>query len=175
MKKLFFASLWVLACLVVACSDEKDEPNDEPGSIIGEWVFQKNEYYRNGKLIDSFTAVEDEDKMIAIFREDGTFRYYDYPPKEYYDGSYSYDETSGMLTTNDGVNKKTCQTKITVSTMKWIYDEGNNEEFIEYYTRKTINSEKLPNELTFIFHSCQIYFWQEFLIFIKLVKIRNLL
>lgn len=72
MKKLFFASLWVLACLVVACSDEKDEPNDEPGSIIGEWVFQKNEYYRNGKLIDSFTAVEDEDKMIAIFREDGT-------------------------------------------------------------------------------------------------------
>lgn len=40
---------------------------------------------------------------------------------------------------------------------------------------KTINSEKLPNELTFIFHSCQIYFWQEFLIFIKLVKIRNLL
>lgn len=54
MKKLFFASLWVLACLAVACSDEKDEPNDEPGSIIGEWVFQKNEYYRNGKLIDSF-------------------------------------------------------------------------------------------------------------------------
>ena len=39
MKKLFFASLWVLACLVVACSDEKDEPNDAPGSIIGEWVF----------------------------------------------------------------------------------------------------------------------------------------
>ena len=72
----------------------------------------------------------------AIFREDGTFRYYDYPPEEYYDGSYSYDATSGMLTTNDGANKKTCQTKITVSTMKWIYDEGNNEELIEYYTRK---------------------------------------
>ena len=65
MKKLFFASLWVLACLAVACSDEKDEPNDEPGSIIGEWVFQKNEYYRNGKLIDSFTAVEDEDITIT--------------------------------------------------------------------------------------------------------------
>ena len=41
MKKLFFASLWVLACLVVACSDEKDEPNDEPGSIIGEWYSRK--------------------------------------------------------------------------------------------------------------------------------------
>ena len=29
MKKLFFASLWVLACLTAACSDEKDEPNGE--------------------------------------------------------------------------------------------------------------------------------------------------
>ena len=74
MKKLFFASLWALACLVVACSDEKDEPNDESGSIVGEWVFQRNEYYRNGKLVDSFTAVEEEDKAIAIFREDGTYR-----------------------------------------------------------------------------------------------------
>ena len=70
MKKLFFASLWVLACLVVACSDEKDEPNNEPGSIIGEWVFQKNEYYRNGKLIDSFTAVEDEDDRYFPVRRD---------------------------------------------------------------------------------------------------------
>lgn len=67
MKKLFFASLWVLACLTAACSDEKDEPNGESGSVVGEWVFQKNEYYRNGKMIDSFTAVEDEDKMIAVF------------------------------------------------------------------------------------------------------------
>ena len=41
-----------------------------------------------------------------------------------------------MLTTNDGMNKQTCLAKITVSTMKWIYDEGNNEELIEYYTRK---------------------------------------
>ena len=56
MKKLFFASLWVLACLTAACSDEKDEPNGESGSVVGEWVFQKNEYYRNGKMIDSFTA-----------------------------------------------------------------------------------------------------------------------
>ena len=63
MKKLFFASLWVLACLTAACSDEKDEPNGESGSVVGEWVFQKNEYYRNGKMIDSFTAVEDEDKI----------------------------------------------------------------------------------------------------------------
>ena len=99
MKKLFFASLWALACLVVACSDEKDEPNDESGSIVGEWVFQRNEYYRNGKLVDSFTAVEEEDKAIAIFREDGTYRYYDFPPEEYYDGTYSYDEMSGVLTT----------------------------------------------------------------------------
>ena len=106
MKKLFFASLWALACLVVACSDEKDEPNDESGSIVGEWVFQRNEYYRKGKLVDSFTAVEEEDKAIAIFREDGTYRYY------------------------------VCLTEITVSTMKWIYDEGDGEVLVEYYSRK---------------------------------------
>ena len=34
MKKLFFASLWVLACLTAACSDEKDEPNGESGSVV---------------------------------------------------------------------------------------------------------------------------------------------
>ena len=136
MKKLFFASLWALACLVVACSDEKDEPNDESGSIVGEWVFQRNEYYRNGKLVDSFTAVEEEDKTIAIFREDGTYRYYDFPPEEYYDGTYSYDEMSGVLTTDDRVNEQTCLTEITVSTMKWIYDEGDGEVLVEYYSRK---------------------------------------
>ncbi len=136
MKKLFFASLWALACLVVACSDEKDEPNDESGSIVGEWVFQRNEYYRNGKLVDSFTAVEEEDKTIAIFREDGTYRYYDFPPEEYYDGTYSYDEMSGVLTTDDGVNEQTCLTEIPVSTMKWIYDEGDGEVLVEYYSRK---------------------------------------
>ena len=136
MKKLFFASLWALACLVVACSDEKDEPNDESGSIVGEWVFQRNEYYRNGKLVDSFTAVEEEDKTIAIFREDGTYRYYDFPPEEYYDGTYSYDEMSGVLTTDDGVNEQTCLTEITVSTMKWIYEEGDGEVLVEYYSRK---------------------------------------
>lgn len=87
-------------------------------------------------MVDSFTAEEEEDKAIAIFREDGTFRYYDYPPKEYYDGTYSYDEMSGVLTTDDGVNKQTCLTKITISTMIWIYDEGNNEKLIEYYMRK---------------------------------------
>lgn len=56
-------------------------------------------------MIDSFTAVEDEDKMIAVFREDGTFRYYDFPPEEYYDGTYSYDEASGVLVTDDGIEK----------------------------------------------------------------------
>ena len=127
MKKLFLA---------VGCSDEKDEPNDESGSIVGEWVFQRNEYYRNGKLVDSFTAVEEEDKAIAIFREDGTYRYYDFPPEEYYDGTYSYDEMSGVLTTDDGVNEQTCLTEITVSTMKWIYDEGDGEVLVEYYSRK---------------------------------------
>lgn len=136
MKKLFFASLWVLACLTAACSDEKDEPNGESGSVVGEWVFQKNEYYRNGKMIDSFTAVEDEDKMIAVFREDGTFRYYDFPPEEYYDETYSYDEASGVLVTDDGIEKQSCRAEITVSEMKWIYDEGNDEMLVEYYTRK---------------------------------------
>ena len=106
------------------------------GSIVGEWVFQRNEYYRKGKLVDSFTAVEEEDKAIAIFREDGTYRYYDFPPEEYYDGTYSYDEMSGVLTTDDGVNEQTCLTEITVSTMKWIYDEGDGEVLVEYYSRK---------------------------------------
>ena len=69
--------------------------------------------------------MEEEDKTIAIFREDGTYRYYDFPPEEYYDGTYSYDEMSGVLTTDDGVNEQTCLTEITVSTMKWIYDEGD--------------------------------------------------
>ena len=54
-----------------------------------------------------------EDKAIAIFREDGTYRYYDFPPEEYYDGTYSYDEMSGVLTTDDGVNEQTCLTEIT--------------------------------------------------------------
>ena len=77
-----------------------------------------------------------EDKAIAIFREDGTYRYYDFPPEEYYDGTYSYDEMSGVLTTDDGVNEQTCLTEITVSTMKWIYDEGDGEVLVEYYSRK---------------------------------------
>ena len=132
MKKLFFASLWALACLAAACSDEKDGPNDGSGSIVGEWVFQRNEYYRNGKLVDSFTAVEEEDKAIAIFREDGTYRYYDFQHEEYYDGTYSYDEMSGVLTTDDGVIVQTCLTEITGSTMKWIYDEGDGEVLVEY-------------------------------------------
>ena len=69
-------------------------------------------------MIDSFTAVEDEDKMIAVFREDGTFRYYDFPPEEYYDGTYSYDEASGVLVTDDGIEKQSCRAEITVSDRK---------------------------------------------------------
>lgn len=80
--------------------------------------------------------MEEEDKAIAIFREDGTYRYYDFPPEEYYDGTYSYDEMSGVLTTDDGVNEQTCLTEITVSTMKWIYEEGDGEVLVEYYSRK---------------------------------------
>lgn len=74
--------------------------------------------------------------MVAIFREDGTYRYYDYPPEGFYDGTYSYDETVGILTTDDGDNRQICRVEMSGSTMKWIYDEGNNEELIEYYTRK---------------------------------------
>lgn len=76
-----------------------------------------NGYFRGrvlpgtGKLVDSFTAVEEEDKAIAIFREDGTYRIIDFPPEEYYDGTYSYDEMSGVLTTADGVNEQTCLTR----------------------------------------------------------------
>ena len=29
-----------------------------------------------------------------------------------------------------------CGAEITVSEMKWIYDEGNDEMLVEYYTRK---------------------------------------
>ena len=136
MKKLSSASPLFLPLSTPACSDHTDEPNGESLSVVGEWLSQKNEYYRNGKMIDSFTAVEDEDKMIAVFREDGTFRYYDFPPEEYYDGTYSYDEASGVLETDDGIEKQSCRAEITVSEMKWIYDEGNDEMLVEYYTRK---------------------------------------
>ena len=43
---------------------------------------------------------------------------------------------SGVLPTDDGVNEQTCLTEITVSTMKWIYDEGDGEVLVEYYSRK---------------------------------------
>ena len=41
MKNLFFASLWVLACLTAACSDEKDEPNGESGSVVENGCFRR--------------------------------------------------------------------------------------------------------------------------------------
>ena len=34
------------------------------------------------------------------------------------------------------MNEQTCLTEITVSTMKWIYDEGDGEVLVEYYSRK---------------------------------------
>ena len=33
-----------------ACSDDEKGTDEQPGPIIGEWVFEKNEVYRNGKL-----------------------------------------------------------------------------------------------------------------------------
>ena len=45
-------------------------------------------------------------------------------------------EASGVLVTDDGIEKQSCRAEITVSEMKWIYDEGNDEMLVEYYTRK---------------------------------------
>ena len=89
MKKKWMFCLSAVLLTFAACSDDEKGTDEQPGPIIGEWVFEKNEVYRNGKLAESFTAVETADKMIAIFREDGTYRYYDYPPKEYYNGTYT--------------------------------------------------------------------------------------
>lgn len=94
MKKKWMFCLSAVLLTFAACSDDEKGTDEQPGPIIGEWVFEKNEVYRNGKLAESFTAVETADKMIAIFREDGTYRYYDYPPKEYYNGTYTYEEST---------------------------------------------------------------------------------
>ena len=68
MKKKWMFCLSAVLLTFAACSDDEKGTDEQPGPIIGEWVFEKNEVYRNGKLAESFTAVETADKMIAIFR-----------------------------------------------------------------------------------------------------------
>jgi len=100
MKKLLNYGIVALTSLLLfGCSDsENDDVQWGPGSIIGEWVLQKVELYNpQGALKDSFECTDPADRYIAIFNEDGTFRYYDYPPEEYYEGTYTYDERTLQL------------------------------------------------------------------------------
>ena len=136
MKKLFLQACGLWPALAAACSDEKDEPNDESGSIVGEWVFQRTSITGTGNWSTVSRPWKKEDKAIAIFRKTEPIVITISRPRRYYDGTYSYDEMSGVLTTDDGVNEQTCLTEITVSTMKWIYDEGDGEVLVEYYSRK---------------------------------------
>lgn len=66
--------------------------------------------------------------MIAIFREDGTYRYYDYPPKEYYNGTYTYEESTKTLSMrsddvdySDGSDPQVCHAEVTTTRMTWTY------------------------------------------------------
>ena len=67
-------------------------------------------------------------KTIAIFREDGTYRYYDYPPKEYYNGTYTYEESTKTLSMrsddvdySDGSDPQVCHAEVTTTRMTWTY------------------------------------------------------
>lgn len=143
MKRNLNKTLIILLCLAfAACTDQKSEPDAEPGSIIGEWVFAKNETYLNGNLIDSFTAVDRSDKMIAVFREDGSYRYFDYPPEQYYEGTYTYDAATQSLSMHTdeadyGSDQSVCKAEITAAKMKWTYpaDQGGYAT-VEYYLRR---------------------------------------
>ena len=71
---------------------------------MGEWVFERNEIFEDGVLVETNRATDPADKCVAIFNANGTFRYYDFPPEEYYDGTYTFDEQSGrLLMDGDGI------------------------------------------------------------------------
>lgn len=142
MKTTWFLCLSALALTFVACTGDDRGADEQPGSIVGEWVFQKNEVYHNGKLTERFTAVEEVDRMIAVFREDGTYRYYDYPPEGFYEGAYTYDERTGTLTMRSGEvdstdSPESCRAEITSRRMVWTYpaDEAG-WMLVEYYLRR---------------------------------------
>lgn len=105
---------------------------------------KKTRSIRNGKLAESFTAVETADKMIAIFREDGTYRYYDYPPKEYYNGTYTYEESTKTLSMrsddvdySDGSDPQVCHAEVTTTRMTWTYPaDEDGYVTVEYYVRR---------------------------------------
>ena len=144
MKKKWMFCLSAVLLTFAACSDDEKGTDEQPCPIIGEWVFEKNEVYRNGKLAESFTAVETADKMIAIFREDGTYRYYDYPPKEYYNGTYTYEESTKTLSMrsddvdySDGSDPQVCHAEVTTTRMTWTYPaDEDGYVTVEYYVRR---------------------------------------
>ena len=85
--------------MLSGCSTDDDSDNRtwELGSIVGEWVFEHNEIFEDGVLVETNRATDPADKCVAIFNANGTLRYYDFPPEEYYDGTYTFDEQSGRL------------------------------------------------------------------------------
>lgn len=132
----------LLSLAFAACTDQKSEPDAEPGSIIGEWVLQRSETYLDGELFESFTPVVTADKMIAVFREDGSYRYYDYPPEEYYEGTYTYDAATQSLSMHTdeadyGSDPSVCKAEISAAKMKWTYPaDEDGYATVEYYLRR---------------------------------------
>lgn len=136
MKKFsFWAAAFLALSLLTGCSKDDSNETDtkwKPGSILGEWVFRNNEIFEDGKLVEKNQANDPADKCVAIFNADGTFRYYDFPPEVYYDGTYTYDEASGRLIMDgDGITAAFAD-----DTMRWTYDEEEGCVVVEYYVRK---------------------------------------
>lgn len=135
-KNLFFGLTAVALSLFVACSSDESNESDnrtwESGSIVGEWVFEHNEVFEAGVLVETNWATDPADKCVAIFNADGTFRYYDFPPESYYDGIYTFDEQSGrMIMDGDGIT-----VAFSGDTMRWTYDEEEGYLTVEYYVKK---------------------------------------
>lgn len=135
-KHLFYVLAVFALSLSVGCSSDESNESDnrtwESGSIVGEWVFEHNEVFEDGKLVEENWATDPADKCVAIFNADGTFRYYDFPPQQYYDGTYTFDEQSGrMIMAGDGIT-----VAFSGDTMRWTYDEEEGYLIVEYYVRK---------------------------------------
>jgi len=119
-------------------------PTNSPVRLSANGYSRKTRSIGSGKLAESFTAVETADKMIAIFREDGTYRYYDYPPKEYYNGTYTYEESTKTLSMrsddvdySDGSDPQVCHAEVTTTRMTWTYPaDEDGYVTVEYYVRR---------------------------------------
>ena len=71
-------------------------------------------------------------------------RYYDYPPKEYYNGTYTYEESTKTLSMrsddvdySDGSDPQVCHAEVTTTRMTWTYPaDEDGYVTVEYYVRR---------------------------------------